>query len=169
MTNTAQKMKFSIKDFFDKCDQVCSFMWIWSHLLKKSLMENFFFCAFHIISYHIILHILCFHLSYFEIQCSVQKVFLEILQNSQQFCNFIKKEMLVQVFSCEFCKISNNNVFIEHLWWSYFHSNNYLKVISLYQQVPPRHVITTITYLGRCTQFHVSLRRKIMIEKKIRQ
>ena len=30
---------FSIKDFFSKYDQ------IWSHLLKKSLMENFLFCA----------------------------------------------------------------------------------------------------------------------------
>ena len=42
---TAQKMKFSIKDFFSKCDQICSFLRIWSHLLKKSLMENFIFCA----------------------------------------------------------------------------------------------------------------------------
>ena len=38
-------MKFSIKDFFSKCDQICSFLRIWSHLLKKSLMENFIFCA----------------------------------------------------------------------------------------------------------------------------
>ena len=42
---TAQEMKFSIKDFFSKCDQICSFLGIWSHLLKKSLMENFIFCA----------------------------------------------------------------------------------------------------------------------------
>ena len=27
--NTAQKMKFSIKDFFSKCDQIHSFPWIW--------------------------------------------------------------------------------------------------------------------------------------------
>ena len=40
--HTAQKMKFSIMDFFSKCDQVCGFLQIWSHLLKKSLMENFF-------------------------------------------------------------------------------------------------------------------------------
>ena len=40
-----QKMKFSIKDFFCKCDQIHSFLFIWSHLLKKSLMENFIFCA----------------------------------------------------------------------------------------------------------------------------
>ena len=42
---TAQKMTFFSKDFFRKCDQICSFLQIWSHLLKKSLMENFIFCA----------------------------------------------------------------------------------------------------------------------------
>ena len=42
---TAQKMKFSAKDFFNKCDQIRSFLRIWSYLLKKSLMENFIFCA----------------------------------------------------------------------------------------------------------------------------
>ena len=35
---TSEKMKLSIKDF-------CSFLRIWSHLLDKSLMENFIFCA----------------------------------------------------------------------------------------------------------------------------
>ena len=39
------KMNFSIKDFFSKCDQISSFLRIWSHLLKKSLKENFIFCA----------------------------------------------------------------------------------------------------------------------------
>ena len=33
-----------MKDFFSKCDQNRSFLRIWSHLLKKSFMENFF-CA----------------------------------------------------------------------------------------------------------------------------
>ena len=42
---TAQKMKFFIKDFFSKFDQIRSFLRIWSHLVKKSLMENFIFCA----------------------------------------------------------------------------------------------------------------------------
>ena len=44
MAFTAQKMKFSIKDFFSKCDQIRdqipSFLWIWSHLLKKSFMNR---------------------------------------------------------------------------------------------------------------------------------
>ena len=42
---TAQKKKFSTKDFFNKCDQIRSFLRIWSHLLKKYLMENFAFYA----------------------------------------------------------------------------------------------------------------------------
>ena len=62
----------------------------------------------------------------------LRKVFLEILQISQEntcarvsflikllpeACNFIKNETLAQVFSCEFCVISNNTFFIEHLRW----------------------------------------------------
>ena len=38
-------MKFSIKYIFGKCDQIRSKLRIWSHLLKKSVMENFIFCA----------------------------------------------------------------------------------------------------------------------------
>ena len=39
-----KKLSFN-KDFFDKCDQFPSSLWIWSHLLKKSIMENLIFCA----------------------------------------------------------------------------------------------------------------------------
>ena len=61
-----------------------------------------------------------------------EQIFLEILQYSREntcgrvyfliklqssACNFIKKETLVQVFSCEFCEISQNNFFTEHLQW----------------------------------------------------
>ena len=41
--STAYKVKFSIKDFFSKCDRIRSFLQMWSHLPKKSLMENFIF------------------------------------------------------------------------------------------------------------------------------
>ena len=41
----AQRMKFSIKDFFSKCVQIRRKLRIWSHLLEKSLMENFIFYA----------------------------------------------------------------------------------------------------------------------------
>ena len=43
--DTTQKMKFSIKDFFNKCDKICIFHRIWSHLLQKFLMGNFIFRA----------------------------------------------------------------------------------------------------------------------------
>ena len=58
-----------------------------------------------------------------------KKLFLEISQNSQentcarvsflikmQACNFIRKETLTQAFSGEFCEISENTFFAEHVW-----------------------------------------------------
>ena len=51
-------------------------------------------------------------------RCSVEKLFLEILHNSQEntrVCNFIKKETLALVFSCEFREIYNNTIFMEHI------------------------------------------------------
>ena len=38
-------MKFSVRDFLRKCDQILKKQRIWSYLLKKSLMENFIFRA----------------------------------------------------------------------------------------------------------------------------
>ena len=48
-------MRFSIKDFLWKWDQICSFLRILSHFLKKSLMENFIFCA---VSWNVREHVL---------------------------------------------------------------------------------------------------------------
>ena len=45
VAQTALKTKFSIKDFFSICDQICRKQRIWSHSLRKSLMENYIFCA----------------------------------------------------------------------------------------------------------------------------
>ena len=39
-------MKFRNEDFFSKCDQIRSFQRIWSHLLKKPLMELHFLCNY---------------------------------------------------------------------------------------------------------------------------
>ena len=44
-TITPKKMKFSIKGFSSKCDQIRCFLRILSHLPKKFLMENFIFGA----------------------------------------------------------------------------------------------------------------------------
>ena len=38
-----KKTNFSNTDFFSKCDQIRSLLRIWSHFLKKSLMESFIF------------------------------------------------------------------------------------------------------------------------------
>ena len=43
-SDATQKMKFSIREFFSKCDQIRRKLRVWSHLLKKFLMENFIFC-----------------------------------------------------------------------------------------------------------------------------
>ena len=41
-------MKFPVKDFFSKCDQIPKS----SHLPKKSLMKNFIFCVVNIMETH---------------------------------------------------------------------------------------------------------------------
>ena len=72
MLNTEQKMKFSIKDFFSKCDQIRRKLRIWSHLLKKFLMENFVYCAvFKAGNWETLLHqqnlsAYCFQISIYE-------------------------------------------------------------------------------------------------------
>ena len=59
-----------------------------------------------------------------------KKVFLEIYR--PQASNFIGKENLVQVFSCELCKISKNTFFTEQLW-------------TVLGQLPPRKTAPQIT------------------------
>ena len=39
---------------------------------------------------------------------------LSLVKLKVSACNFIKRESLAQVFSCEFCKISKNSFFIKH-------------------------------------------------------
>ena len=62
--------------------------------------------------------------------CLPQILLGPLLNTLPQACNFIKKETLKQVFSHEFCEISKNTFFIEHLWTtaSDFHD----KFITLY-------------------------------------
>ena len=38
-----------------------------------------------------------------------------VVEKVAEACNFIKKETLAQMFSCEFCEISKNTFFTEHL------------------------------------------------------
>ena len=39
-------------------------------------------------------------------------------------CNFIKKETLALVFSCEFCEISKTPLLTEHPWWLLLFNEN---------------------------------------------
>ena len=50
---TAQNMKLFIMDLFGKCEQICRKPRIRSHLLKKSLWENFIFCGVFIYLYSV--------------------------------------------------------------------------------------------------------------------
>ena len=45
-------MKFSIKYFFSKCEQILRKLRICSHLLNKTLMENVIFCAVYVLKKH---------------------------------------------------------------------------------------------------------------------
>ena len=76
-------MKISIKDFFSKCDQIRSFLRIWSHLVKKSLMEIFIFVqccnnqlnskrlpfSLTIIAQHLVSQMKCDFPIFFQIRC----------------------------------------------------------------------------------------------------
>ena len=75
-------------------------------------------------------------------RCTVKKVFLKISQNSQEntcawifffnrlktltACNFIKKETLAQMLSCESCEIFKKTYFAEHLRTTAFESGAHL-------------------------------------------
>ena len=43
--------------------------------------------------------------------------------------NFVKKETLAQVFSREFCEISKNTFFTEHIWVTASESKTIMKVL----------------------------------------
>ena len=43
-----------------------------------------------------------------------------------EVCNFIKKDTLAQVLSCEFCKVSKHTFFTEHLWETACFSRRFL-------------------------------------------
>ena len=98
-------MKFSIKDFFSKCDQIRSFLRIWAHLLKKSLMENFIFNAvfitgllfFNNFYYHLFFYL------FFFLFFSFYSYILLWSKNSWFLWSFMMKEFLVwQVLYLDF-------------------------------------------------------------------
>ena len=69
-------MKFSIKDFFSKCDQIRSLLRIWSHLLKKPLMENFVLCVVYYSSTFVFVS--CFYRKNSAFQFSYSSIFFRL-------------------------------------------------------------------------------------------
>ena len=109
-----KKMKFFIKGFFSKCDQIHSFLGIWSHSLKESLKENFIFCA--------VLVTLTFFYERSTQGSSNLNPAIQYLLRYKYFrlCYFHSWSLLnkvTQAFSCEFCEIFNSTCFTEHLRW----------------------------------------------------
>ena len=87
-----KKIKFSIKGFFSKCDQIRSFLQILSHLLEKSLMENFNFCAEILLSVPLDV---CLN-SLWNNRESYQKILILVRDAARQSlpCNITKKWIL---------------------------------------------------------------------------
>ena len=55
------------------------------------------------------------HIAKFTGKHLCQRLFFnKVVGLRPQACNFIKKETLAQVFSCEFCEISKDTFFTEH-------------------------------------------------------
>ena len=84
-----------------------------------------------------------------------------LLKKRLQVCNFIKKETLAQVFSYEFCEISENNFVAEHLWATasaFFQNNNIYYIFNIYLNlkflVPVRFntLTTTVPIMWKANQ-----------------
>ena len=59
-----------MKDFFRKSDHIRIFLQIWSHLMKKSLMENLFYA----------------------VMCIVKPIVLIIVETFKQFLYYLKRK-----------------------------------------------------------------------------
>ena len=64
---------------------------------------------------------------FYEKSCSYKFHKIHIKTTVPEACNYIKKETLAQVFSCEFCEICKNIFFTEHLWTTASDENVCLK------------------------------------------
>ena len=93
---TAQKMKFPTEDFFSKCDQIRRKLRIWSHLLKKSLMENFFCAAISSTQNMVSLKLLTFYPKDTRVFC---KNLVVILSSRHHLRRLFCKENVLRNFS----------------------------------------------------------------------
>ena len=79
-------MKFSIKDFFSKCDEIRRNLRIWFHLLKKPLMENFVFCA-----------VFTFQNTNISINLLPRNILQEVRENMINACKFYQEKQILDI------------------------------------------------------------------------
>ena len=122
-----QKMEFSVKDLFNKKEQICSFMQICSHLLKKFLMEKFFFVHWFV--------------QVDRQTTTVKKKIIYFLKNCCLFIhNFWKSPCNLQIFST-WCLDVRFWDLLYLFAWSSIHS------IVIFRSSHPE------MFLGKCVQF----------------
>ena len=109
---TAQKMKLSIKDFLRKCDQIFSFLRIWSHLLKKSLMKTSFFAQWK----------MWFFLYFFQNNASLCSQVATVFWITNVSFSNTKNCLLPNVLELSSCyyKSAFWNIISNHNWYTHF-------------------------------------------------
>ena len=101
----AQKLKFSIKDFFSKCNQISRRLRIWSHLLKKPLINKFIFWA--VLYDHLTLFSSCVLYFYCNFLSSYQEM-AAVLFNFQMWFSFrVPKPNNYFIFQWQYSKAKN--------------------------------------------------------------
>ena len=105
-------MKFYIKNFFSKSDQIRRFLSVFPKFLKKIVLITFNFFKSFALQRNSRPEVFCEkgvlrNFARFTGKLLCQSVFFNKVAGAAA-CNFIEKETLAQVFSCEFCEISKN-------------------------------------------------------------
>ena len=78
----------------------------------------------------------------FDKVAAAKAYFIKKILWHRKTCNFIKKETLAQMFSCDFCEIWQNTFFTEHLWTTASENGEYQKIrIDVLKQVLKRQLI----------------------------
>ena len=84
-------------------------------------------------------------------RCFIEKVFWGLRP-----ATLLKKETLARLFSCEFCEISKNTYFTEHLWWLLLKIYQILHRISAVELISNKLSVSKLTF---CKGFDMTLNK----------
>ena len=121
-------MKFSINDFFSKCKQIRSFLRIWSHLLKKSLVKNFIFC--------IVDSVFCLRRCYYPDLTVVQE---DIGSGNRHFC-FWDEFLVTENSLHSICSVYSEDFSAFYIFLCIKHATKILK-LQLFMDCPVYQVL----------------------------